>query len=425
MNQNNIIDRVELVATKIITEDFPEKLVFHNIDHIHKIISASKKIIADMNLDNDQRETILIGAWFHCIGLKNLEKFKGKSDVMKFFEFCSDESILIAKEKLSQFNYPQDKIEKVVDLIKDSGPTNVPKTIEGKVLADAITVDLGSKKNKKTFETRYQELLLLGVMNVNKENFYDRVQEYLQQHEYHTPFGKKELKPKKLELIEFVEKKKKELKKQQTLALKKELNISEDELKKLKKNLRSVSGRDERGIQTMFRTTSRNHYTLMQMVDRKANILISLNAILLSLIVSRIIGMHNSICIHNAPIIIMLLASSISIIFAVLAIIPAQNHGEFSEQEIRSKEGNLLYFGNYHNMSFRDFNWGFLQMMNDSDYLYTSMIRDLYFLGQTLNHKNVNIRRALSAFIAGILITVLVFVFVANLPDFHFGAVNH
>ena len=101
------------------------------------------------------------------------------------------------------------------------------------------------------------------------------------------------------------------------MAIKQELGITEDELKSLKKSLKNVKGRDERGIQTMFRSTSKNHYTLNQMVDRKANIMISINPIILSLVLSRFIGANSTFCIHNSPILILLISAVVSIFFAV------------------------------------------------------------------------------------------------------------
>ena len=83
------------------------------------------------------------------------------------------------------------------------------------------------------------------------------------------------------------------------------------------------------------------------------------------------------------------------------------------------KKGNLLYFGNFHNMKFRDYNWGMLQMLNDSEYLYTSMIRDQYFLGQMLSRKYKNIRIALVTFLIGFSLGAVSFLILAGVPEYH------
>jgi len=424
MNKTNYLDQVEAYATKIIAEDFSDKLIFHDIKYVLRIVSSSKTIGEAEGITEEEKEILLIATWFSQTGFRDVGTMKKATNPNEFLMECNDCSISIAREFLDRIAYPKEKAERVINLMKESDGKSIPQSKLAKILADTTTVEWGLKKSKKRIELRYQEFLLHDILGVNKGNFYEHILEYLKQHRYYTNYGLAVLAPKKQELISNIEKQVKNLEKQEKQALKKELDISEEELKKLKKSLKSVSGRDDRGIQTMFRTTSRNHYTLTQMVDRKANIMISLNAIILSLIISGIIGAFDTWCIHNAPILILLFSSIISTVFAVIAIIPVRSHGEFSEQQIRSKEGNLLYFGNYHNMSFRDFNWGFLQMMNDSDYLYTSMIKDLYFLGQKLDKKHTNIRRALIFFAGGLVITVIAFIILSTSPGFHIGGIH-
>src|SRR5690606_23263860 len=61
----------------------------------------------------------------------------------------------------------------------------------------------------------------------------------------------------------------------------------EDELVRLKARLeRQKTLKPDRGIETMFRTTSHNHILLSDMADNKANILITINSIILSIVVS-------------------------------------------------------------------------------------------------------------------------------------------
>ena len=76
----------------------------------------------------------------------------------------------------------------------------------------------------------------------------------------------------------------KKTEKAQDKYLKEELNIDKDALKALKKKLAKVEPRSERGAETLFRLVSKNQYTLNTMIDRKSNILISINALILSII---------------------------------------------------------------------------------------------------------------------------------------------
>ena len=72
-----------------------------------------------------------------------------------------------------------------------------------------------------------------------------------------------------------------------------ELQIDKDELKVLKKKLAKVEPRSERGAETLFRLVSKNQYTLNAMIDRKSNILISINALILSIILGTVLSQLN------------------------------------------------------------------------------------------------------------------------------------
>ena len=173
-------------------------------------------------------------------------------------------------------------------------------------------------------------------------------------------------------------------------------------MKKLKKDLSKVKNRDDRGIQTLFRITLRNHYTLNAMIDRKANIMITVNSIILSLLVGGIISTEMSNDLYRLISLGLLsITCMASIFFAVMSIRPNKTQGDFTEEEIRNRQGNLLYFGNFHNMHMRDFEWAFMQMLNDKDYLYGSLIRDYYFLGVTLSKKYRHMRISLNIFLFG------------------------
>lgn len=420
----NYLSKVELFAINVISEEFSDKLIYHDITHSHSVITGVKQIITHEPVNEEDKELLLMAGWFNILGFRDVERMTQLKDPYSFFEQCALCSVKEAGTFLSSIDYPQDRIEQVLVLLEDSSPKSTPKSHLGKILADALTIQWASKKAKKRIKLRYQEFILLDLISTNKVGFYEAMIGDLKSHSYHTEYGKKVLAPKKLELIQKIEKEKKDLNRQEAQVLSKELDITEEELKKLKKDLKKISGRDDRGVQTMFRTTSRNHYTLNQMVDRKANILISINAIILSLIIGRVIGNFQTICIHSTPMVVLMISSVVSIVFAVLSIMPSKTHGEFSEQQVRDKQGNLLFFGNYHNMSFRDYNWGMLQMLRDSDFLYTSMIRDLYYLGQQLSIKHKKIRIALAVFIIGIVLTVAAFLIVSSMPDFHFGGTH-
>lgn len=418
---SKFIEQAELHATKTITNKFSNKLVYHEMGLQQRIAEGAAEIAKAENLNEEETELVMMGAWLSQLGFQDIDKIEGIEDPRLLFKTCQECTVQYASKFLDSVEYPEERKVKLVELLRNSAVNSGVDTKLSNVLEDAITIDWSKPKAKKKIKKLYEELLLIKAVNVGTSGFLDRSIDFISGHRYKTPYGQKVLEPAKQSLILKLEKERKDISKNEKLVIKQELGISESELKQLSKNLKSVKGRDERGIQTMFRTTSRNHYTLNQMVDRKANIMISINAIILSVILSNVVGVINTWCIHNSPVLVMLVSSALSIGFAVIAILPSRSHGTFTEEAVRNKEGNLLYFGNYHNMVFKDYKWGMLQMLSDSNYLYNSMIRDQYFLGQMLSRKYKHIRISLAIFLIGFIVAVISFMLVRTLPDFHFG----
>lgn len=425
-DQNQTLYRnVKKETSAIISNEFDKSLVYTNIELLNRILKGFEEIAQEEGLEKSAWDLCKTTLWLKFVGLKDLSKFKDLKSPFDFIEKCETTSFEEAKRILNKHEATEEQTEIVLGYFKDTHPNAEPQSKASKVLKDSLTIDVGKPKGKKKLRLLYDQFLLTDTLRKGKSSWLNFVIDYLTKHKYATYYGQTVLTKEKDKLHLKLQKELKDIAKQEQLVLKKEMSISDDELKALKKKLKSVDGRDERGIQTMFRTTSKNHYTLNQMVDRKSSIMISINSILLSILVSRLVTIGDQICIHNSPIIVMIVAALTSIIFAVLAIRPETHHGKFTIQDVRNKQGNLLFFGNYYNMNFREYNWGILEMLNDSDHLYTSMIRDQYYLGQMLAKKYKNIRWSLTVFMFGLIATILLFFFLMAFTDFHFGAGNH
>ncbi len=390
--------------------EFPERVVYHNIKFANRYLGYVEKISNEIQLSEEKQYLAKIGAWLICSSFDKVKvKFKkGAPDSNITKEILKNSAVFFEAHPLE--NKHQTIIE---DALKGAFYPNIPTTLIGKIFADAITADFVLDNGQKHFKKFYEELLLNDV-NLSKSKWYDIAINLSNEMKFHLPYCQEHFNPQLDELILGLSKEKKKLEKSTDLALKKEMNISDAELKELKKNLKESKGRDARGIQTIFRTVTKNHYTLNEMVDRKASIMITVNSIILSLVLGGVIGNVGAegppeISRQNLPIITLALTSIFSIIFAIISIRPDTSHGKFTEEEIRNKGGNLLFFGNFHNMRERDFEWAFLQMMNDQDYMYSTMIKDLYHLGQVLDKKYRAIRLALTIFLVGLILSVVVF----------------
>ena len=180
--------------------------------------------------------------------------------------------------------------------------------------------------------------------------------------------------------------------------------------KKEKKSKDEKKKKYERGVETMFRTTLRNHVQLSAIADNKANIMLSINALIISIVISLLLPNIKNDPILIFPSAILLIVCISAIIFATISVIPNVTKGEFSKEDILKKNANLLFFGNFYKMKIEDFEWGIKEVMEDSEFLYRSMIRDFYNLGLVLSKKYRYLRICYHIFMFGIVISVIAFI---------------
>jgi len=109
------------------------------------------------------------------------------------------------------------------------------------------------------------------------------------------------------------------------------------------------------------------------------------------------------------PTILFITFTVASIILSILATRPNITQGKFTKEDVANKKVNLLFFGNFHQMKLKDFEWGISEMMRDREYLYGSLTKDLYFLGLVLKRKYKILRVTYTVFMIGIILSVLAF----------------
>ena len=166
----------------------------------------------------------------------------------------------------------------------------------------------------------------------------------------------------------------------------------------------------DRGIETMFRLTSKNHFTLSSIADNKASTLISISALIISIIVSVLVRRLQEDPHLIFPTIAILLTLMGTIIYAVLSTRPKVTSFTISREDVTQRKGNLLFFGNFINMPVEDYEWSMKELMEDREYLYNNLIRDIYYLGVVLGRKYRYLRYAYNIFMYGLIVSVILYI---------------
>lgn len=385
----NLIEQSEDFVSNLLKDKLSNLYSYHNLNHTLTVVSAVKELCKKEEVKGEDKEVLLIAAWFHdtgyTIGFENHEK----------------ESVKIATAFLKEKDQSDDFIEKVSSLILATVKEYIPKTHLEKIMKDADYAHLVGPEYEITCELLRIELKnAFNISYSNAEWAKENLNFLMNKHRFYTDFALKKWQPLKERNILLVQKR---IEKQE----KKEADKMEEENKKKDK-----IEKPDRGVDTLFRVTLGNHTRLSGIADSKANILLSVNAIIISIALSSIIPKLDSP--KNAhlviPTFIMLISSVVTIIFAILSTRPKVTSGFFTRDDVEAKKVNLMFFGNFYKMPLVEYDWAMNEMMKDRDYLYSTMIKDLYYLGLVLQRKYNLLRIAYNIFMIGLIVTVISFV---------------
>jgi predicted metal-dependent HD superfamily phosphohydrolase len=390
MIETDLIRKAKSYAEEVLSK-MPETYAYHNLKHTRTVVSAAELIGQKTNLSADDLETVIIAAWLHDIGY-----IKGS----KKHESISAQRAI---ELLSEWKAPSQKIEAVRKTIVATQMPQQPSNPLEEVLCDADLFHLSTNELEECSTLLRREMAETGKMKFDSDEEWTRYNvQFLKAHSYFTPYGQQVLE----------EGKKKNLKKLKKMSRQNEngdyVKDLEKQLNKLQKKL-DKKGTPDRGIETMFRVASENHTTLSGMADTKSNIMISINSILISVVVTIFFNQIETYPVLLMPALFLISASLLTIVFAVLATRPNLSSGKFTKDDIANKKTNLLFFGNFHDMELEQYDWGMREMMKDADYLYGSLIKDLYFNGKVLNRKYKLLRISYTIFLFGFVLSIVGF----------------
>lgn len=445
-----ILQETRQYAEGIFSTKLNPSFVFHNAAHTEGVVRACEEMADYYQLSDEDRLVLLLAAWFHDTGYSYGEAEKHE-----------EASMAIARQFLQRIPSLSPALtERVVAAIAATRMPQSPANLIGEILCDADLSHLGTGDFKTRSKLLRKEINGSGKTHYDKEEWNAKNIEFLRSHRYFTSYGRERLEPVKQSNLQELEGKYpvspeksdhgvhtgKDLPEISTLAETDghagEVGLSQvrpgpisspadpveepgrkahkkgdkgkkDDAEKTDKADKSDKSdkaeKSERGITTTFRITSSNHSNLSHMADNKAHILISVNSIIISIIISLLIrhlqDHHNLII----PTTILMFVSVITMVFAILATRPNVSHGIFTAEDVKNRKVNLLFFGNFFNMSVTEYGEAMKEMIGDRNYMYDNIIKDIYYQGIVLARKYKYLRIAYTIFMYGIIVSVLAF----------------
>ncbi|MEM7382054.1 MAG: Pycsar system effector family protein, partial [Bacteroidota bacterium] len=378
-------EKAESFVTEILENQLDPKFLYHNLRHTQRVVKSTKELLNSHNLGSKEQEILLLATWLHDTGYT-----KGSAN-------HEEKSCEIAKEFLGGLQYQKEAQEDICNLIMATKRFYKPQNLAEEIIRDADASHLGKNTYHETSAYLRDELALLDIKSYSEKAWRNaNIDMFEKEHRFYTSYAQEQWGPGKEKNLKQLLKDKKT-----------EKDIAKKEALKAKYKSESP----DRGIQTLFRVTLKNHLTLSDIADTKANILLSVNAIILSIAISNLIpkldNPSNQYLIY--PTAIFIFFSVVSMILAVLATRPNVTGGKFTKEDVNNKKVNLLFFGNFHKMKLDEYEWAITELVKDKDYIYSSLTKDLYFLGLVLNRKYKILRYTYTIFIIGITISVIAF----------------
>ncbi|GAB4021818.1 Pycsar system effector family protein [Spirosoma koreense] len=404
-----LLTQIKSYVVRQFTEHPRPELVYHTLAHTEDVVQAAGKIAHHYELPDNQRLVVLAAAWFHDLGY-----LSGSG------QDHEEKSAEIAASFLQSQSVSADQIRQVQACIRATKLPQHPTNLLEEIMCDADLWHLGSDTFREQTKLLRKEQEQLTGREISGAQWRQGNISFLSTHRYFTPYAQKHLdKGREANLEQLRQKEADKKEKQAEIPIPDLTNpeaaptdpittvstpFAPSEKKKKKDD------KPERGVETMFRTTSTNHLRLSEIADSKANIMISVNSIMVSVLVSVLAPRIENHPHLMPPTLIFVTTALLTIVFAVLATRPNVTQGRFSKEDIQNKKANLLFFGNFYNMTLDDYEWGVKTMMDDSDFLYSSMTRDIYFLGVVLSKKYKLLRIAYNIFMFGFVVSILAFV---------------
>ncbi len=384
---SNLIREANNYVSVLLKEKLTADFVFHNLEHAQYVSNKAELIGKNSGLNDEDINLVKLCGLFHDTGyISGYEAHEMKSaeivaDFLKSKEI-GDEIITRVKNCILSTHIPQE-----------------PKDLISQVLCDADMAHLAEDNYFERIEKMRLEWNKTLGNKFSKRKFHKISEKFFRHHSYYTDFARKEFEPKKEKNLQLIEK---EI---YLLELKRDKKLIENHKKKNKPKGYS------RGVESMFRNTARMQINLSSIADNKSNILISVNAIIISLTMTVLVSRFEETPNIIMPTLVFLSFSLVTIVFAILSTRPHISSGTFDKKDIKQSKVNLLFFGNFYNMDLEDYEWALGELMKNDDRLYSTMILDQYSLGKVLAKKYKLLRIAYNVFMVGIIISVFTFIY--------------
>ena len=152
----------------------------------------------------------------------------------------------------------------------------------------------------------------------------------------------------------------------------------------------------------------RNNIELTHIADGKANVLLSVNALMLTFLLPLIIPSIDLIKAHQLHYPLVLLISTCLIVIYITALV--LKPGQFNSECVKTGQGKPIspfFFGNFYKMTREEFQVYARSSFSDVEDVKGHVLEDLHYIGVRLGRKMTQVRLAFNIFLIGFFSSII------------------
>ena len=158
-----------------------------------------------------------------------------------------------------------------------------------------------------------------------------------------------------------------------------------------------------------IRTTSRNNIERIKIADQKASVLMSLNAIMITILIPAIIANLDQVVeeLYYIPLILIAVTCTTTLYLSAKALQPISlDYGKtiYSNSNVPSP----FFFGNFFKMNPQEFRAYYQSTVSSREGLAEFVLQDIFHVGRIVSRKYQIIRRAYMIFLNGLVVVIVV-----------------
>lgn len=386
-----LLREVALYVRDYYKDHFSDQYSFHNYERTVNIVRICDALAVNMHLDNEILKINHLAAWFLELGYSR-----------NYINYQED-SISLAKEFLKTKGADCELMRQVEESILSTRVPQQPVTLMSQIMCDACMYHLGSKDAYQQMDALRAEIAAIAQKEFTEEEWLQLNAKMIADHFYFTAGARDMFQKRKEKLLGQL---------QDKLKAKKNEKTSPQDIDKIvvEKLADDDDFKLERGVETFFRITERRHMELSKNAHDKASLLISVNSIVLSIVLSVLFTKLEDNKYLLLPTLLLVITCTSTIIFAILSTRPRLIDGNSTDKPVDDHEINILFFGDFSKLSITEYRKEMKSTYQNRNELYDSITKDIYYQGIILASKYRYIKISYNIFMYGFIITILSFI---------------